>query len=242
MAALASSTGRSPAHLAATRAGGHRVAEHVLAAALYAATGEITLVPAPGGFATPPWGADGRFLEVDGTELVVGGAGGTRRTALTTIRAVADFAGITPGAPAGVYTPATPLSLDEPLGIEQDAARLLAQWYGIGALAMRRFAAEVPGDEPSPAWLWPEHFDLGITAGAVNYGASPGDDQFADPYLYVSPHDGPPPGEPAFWNAPFGAVRTFHQIGTEEEAAAFFRDGRERVLAHAAASPRRRTS
>ena len=57
MAALASSTGRSPAHLAATRAGWHRVAEHVLAAALYAATGEITLVPAPGGFATPPWGA-----------------------------------------------------------------------------------------------------------------------------------------------------------------------------------------
>jgi hypothetical protein len=25
------------------------------------------------------------------------------------------------------------------------------------------------------AVLWPEHFDVGITAGAINYGASPGD-------------------------------------------------------------------
>jgi len=214
----------------------------VLAAAQYAATGEITLVPSPGGFSTLPWGGDGRFLAVDGAELVVGGAGGTRRTALTTIRAAADFAGVTPGAPASVYAPVTPLSLDEPLMIEQDAARLLAEWYGIGALAMRRFAAEIADDEPSPAWLWPEHFDLGITAGAINYGASPGDDRFPDPYVYVGPHGGPPPGEPEFWNAPFGAVRTFHQIGTAAEAAAFFRDGREHVLAYNAAGSARRTS
>jgi hypothetical protein len=239
---MTGSAGCSPAHLAATRAGWHRVAEHVLAAALYAATGEITLVPSPGGFRTPPWGADGRFLAVDGTELVVGSAGGTRRGTLTTIRAAADLAGVTPGAPANVYAPVTPLSLDEPLVIEQDAARLLADWYHIGGLAMSRFAAEIADDEPSPAWLWPEHFDLGITAGAINYGASPGDDQHTDPYMYVGPHDGPPRGEPAFWNAPFGAVRTFRQIGTAEEAAAFFRDGRERVLAHAAPTLTRRTS
>ena len=235
MTAMNGSAGCSPAHLAATRAGWHRVAEHVLAAAQYAATGEITLVPSPGGFRTLPWGADGRFLAVDGAELVAGGAGGTRRTALTTIRAAADFAGVTPGAPTSVYAPVTPLNPDEPLLIEQDAAGLLAEWYGVGALAMRGFAAEIPGDEPSPAWLWPEHFDLGITAGAINYGASPGDDQFPDPYMYVSPHGGPPPGEPGFWNAPFGAVRTFHQIGTPAEAAAFFRAGRERALAHDAA-------
>ena len=242
MTAMNGSASCSPADLAATRAGWHRVAEHVLAAAQYAATGEITLVPSPGGFRTLPWGADGMFLAVDGAELVVGGSGGTRRTALTTIRAAADFAGVTPGAPASVYAPVTPLSLDEPLVIELDAARLLAEWYGVGALAMRSFAAEIAGDEPSPAWLWPEHFDLGITAGAINYGASPGDDQFPGPYMYVGPHGGPPPGEPEFWNAPFGAVRTFHQIGTPPEAAAFFRDGRERVLAHNAAGPAKRTS
>jgi hypothetical protein len=229
----------SAARLTVTRAGWHRVAEHVLAAALYAATGKIGLVPAPGGFRTPALGPDGRFLAVDGTELVVGGAAGTTRTPLTTIRAAAEFAGVTPGAPAHVYKPATPLDLDEPLVIEPDAARVLAEWYSLGLQALGRFAAGIPGDKPSAAVLWPEHFDLGITAAAVNYGASPGDDQIGEPYVYVGPHDGPPPGDPAFWNAPFGAARTFRQIGTLAGTAAFFRDGRARVLAYAATLTRR---
>jgi hypothetical protein len=37
-------------------------------------------------------------------------------------------------------------------------------------------------------------------------------------------------------------ARTFRQVGTAAEAAAFFRDGRARVLAHAATTPTRRTS
>jgi hypothetical protein len=215
----------------------HRVAEHILAAALHAETGEIALMPSPGGFRTPPFGGDSRFLAVDGTELVAGGAGSSRRTALTTLRAAAEFAGVRPGAPAGVYRPATPLDLDEPLAIDPAAARVLADWYQLGEQALRRFAAEIPGDQPTAAVLWPEHFDLGITAGAINYGASPGDAQVADPYLYVGPHDGPPPGEPAFWNAPFGAVRTIGQICAAADAIAFFRDGRARVLARATATP-----
>ena len=107
---------------------------------------------------------------------------------------------------------------------------------------MSRFATEIPDDQPSAAVLWPEHLDLGITAGAINYGASPGDDHFAHPYLYVGPHGGPPPGGPAFWNAPFGAVRTIREISRAGEAVALFRDGRARVLAHATTSPTRRKS
>jgi hypothetical protein len=225
----------SPARLAATRDGWHQVAEHILAAALHAETGKIGLLPSPGGFRTPPFGADGRLLAVDGAELVAGRAGGSRRAALTTLRAAAEFAGVTPGAPAGVYRPATPLDLDRELMIDPEASRVLAGWYALGSRALSQFAAEYPGDEPGPAVLWPEHFDLGITAGAVNYGASPGDGQFPDPYLYVGPHDGPPPGDPAFWNAPFGAARTIHQIGTVQAAVAFFADGRARVLAGATA-------
>lgn len=223
--------------LAATRDGLHRVAEHVLAAARYAASGEIGLAPSPGGFRTPPFGADGRFLAVDGTELVAGGTAATRRTSLTTIRAAAEFAGITPGAPARVYAPATPLDLDEPLAIDPLAARLLAGWYQLGARALRRFAAGIPGDQPGPVVLWPEHFDVGITAAAVNYGASPGDEHIAKPYVYAGPHDGPPPGDPAFWNTPFGAARTWRQTGTVAEATAFFRDARAHVT-----TPARRTS
>jgi len=142
MTAFTGSADCSPARLAVTRGGLHQVAEHVLAAARYAETGRIGLMPSPGGFRTPPSGPDGTFLAVEGDELVAGGAAGTRRTALTTIRAAAEFAGVTPGAPAQVYKPATP------------------------------------------------------------------------------------PGDPAFWNAPFGAARTFRQIGTVAEAVAFFREGR----------------
>ena len=68
-----------------------------------------------------------------------------------------------------MHEPATPLDLDGPLIIEPDAARLLAEWYGLGAQALSRFAAGIPGDKPSPAVLWPEHFDIGLTAAAVNY-------------------------------------------------------------------------
>jgi hypothetical protein len=237
MTAITSGAGRMPARLAATRTALHQVAEHILAAALHAETGEIALMPSPGGFRTPPFGRDRRYLAVDGTELVAGGAGGSRRSALTTLRAAAEFAGIAPGAPAGVYRPATPLVLDEPLTIDPAAASVLADWYQLGEQALRGFAAEVPDDQPTAAVLWPEHFDLGITAGAINYGASPGDTHVPDPYLYVGPHDGPPPGDPVFWNAPFGAVRTIDQVGAAADAAAFFRDGRARVLARATATP-----
>jgi len=137
MTAMIGSADCPPARLAATREGLHRVAEHLLAAARYAASGEIGLVPAPGGFRTPPFGPDGRFLAVDGTELVVGDATTTRRAALTTIRAAAGFADVTPGAPARVYRPATPLNLDAPLMIDPGAARLLAArtFRQIGTLA-----------------------------------------------------------------------------------------------------------
>jgi hypothetical protein len=236
MTDFTSGAGRMPVRLAATRTGLHQVAEHILAAALHAETGEIALMPSPGGFRTPPFGAGRMFLAVDGTELVVGGVGGSRRTVLTTLRAAADFAGITPGAPAEVYRPATPLNLDGPLTIDPAAARVLADWYQLGEQALRGFAAEIAGDQPTAAVLWPEHFDLGITAGTINYGASPGDAQVADPYLYVGPHDGPPSGDPAFWNVAFGAVRTIDQVGAGADAVAFFRDGRARVLARAAAT------
>src|SRR5207248_1326998 len=161
MTAFTGSTDCSPARLAATRTGLHRVAEHVLAAARYARTGHIGLMPSPGGFRTPPFGADGAFLAVEETALVVGDVAGIRRAALTTIRAAAEFAGVTPGAPAQVYKPATPLNPDEPLAVDPEAARLLAGWYQLGAQAMTSLAAEIPGDRPGAVVLWPEHFDAG---------------------------------------------------------------------------------
>ena len=64
MTALIGSADCPPALLAATRDSLHRVAEHVLAAAWYGASGEIGLAPSPGGFRTPSFGPDGRYLAV----------------------------------------------------------------------------------------------------------------------------------------------------------------------------------
>jgi hypothetical protein len=209
----------------------HRVAEHVVSPARYLVTGWIGLRPAAGGFATPPFGDDHRVVAVDGVDLVLRIGSGERRTRLTTLRAAGEFIGIEPGAPAHVYRPATSLDLDEPLVIDPHAAHVLADWYALGNEALERLRAAIADEQPSEAQLWPEHFDLGITAGTVNYGVSPGDDHVPEPYLYVGPHDGPPIGD-AFWNAPFGAVRTIHDVRSVDDAVAFFRAGHERLADH----------
>jgi hypothetical protein len=215
--------------LESTRMAWHRVAEHVLAAARYAASGRIGLRPSPTGVRTPPFGPDGRVIEIDCTDLVLTAAGTSHRSPITTLRAAGLFVGIEPGAPAGVYTPATPLALDEPLAVDPAAARVLAGWFSLGEHALQAFSSEIADEAPSEAQLWPEHFDLGITAAAVNYGASPGDSLRGGPYLYVGPHAGAPADASGFWNAPFGAALDMHDVGSADEAVAFFRTGHDLV-------------
>jgi hypothetical protein len=94
MTAMIGGADRASARLAATRAGWHRVAEHMPAAALHRAAGHTGLVRSPGGFRSPSFGTDARFRAVDGTELVISGAAGTKRTPVTTVRAAAEFAGL----------------------------------------------------------------------------------------------------------------------------------------------------
>src|SRR5262245_28465154 len=205
--------------LQTTRDGWHRVAEHVLAAGQYADTGEIKLAIAEGGFRTTRRLRGNRQLSVTGTQLVIADDAGIRATRLTTVAAAAHFAGITPGLPATVYPPATPLAPDEPLDLDAESACVLADWYQLGQSALLRIAADV-GSDRQPI-LWPEHFDVGVTSGAVNFGASPGDDHVPLPYVYVGPHSGSPTRD-AFWNTPFGAARTIDEIPTVDAATDFF--------------------
>jgi hypothetical protein len=213
--------------LVETRQSLHRVAEHVLSAALKTATGRISLEQAPGGFRTPSL-PDGRVVAVDGTEIVVHRREGVRRATFTTVAAAAELAGIPPGFPWTKHPPATPLEPAARLTVDAAAADVLAGWFALGADALGRFAAEIPEDEPGEACIYPEHFDLGMVAAEVNYGASPGDEGIDIPYVYVGPHEGRP-GDDPFWNAPFGAMRTIHDIASPADAVAFFQEGRERV-------------
>jgi hypothetical protein len=216
-----------PEQFPQTRQSLHALAEHVLAAARYHAMGRIGLQVVEGGFATPPFGDDHRTIGVEGSELVLRAGGQQRRAPITTLRAAGEFVGVEPGAPSNVYKPATPCDLDAPLLVEVVAARRLADWYALGDTALRRLTRELTDDQPSDVTLWPEHFDVGIRAGEVNYGASPGDAQVPEPYLYVSPTalDLAATGD-GFWNQPFGAAMTGETIGSVEDALDFFRQGR----------------
>jgi hypothetical protein len=213
--------------LVSTRDALHRVAEHVLAAARKTATGEISLEQGPGGFRTPPL-PDGSIVSVEGTEVVVTEQDGVRRAPLTTVRAAAEFVGIEPGFPWRTFPPATPLEPDVPLDIDPEAARVLAQWYSLGQAALDALVAEAAFDESTEPQIFPEHFDLAITADQVNYGFSPGDDEISLPYAYVGPHE--PLSTPGgFWNASFGAYRTIHDIESTADAVTFFVEGRQQV-------------
>jgi hypothetical protein len=213
----------APDHLVATRDSLHRAAEHLLAAARKRSTGEITLVPAPGGVRTPPL-ADGTVVELDGGDVVVRGPAGDRRAPLTTLAGTAEALGIEAGFPWSKHPPGTEFDPDAPLPVDREAAAALAHWFAVGEEALDALAAELPAEDPTRPQVFPEHFDLGLTAGRVNYGFSPGDAAVPEPYTYVGPHD--TPAEDPFWNAPFGAYRTWREVTTAAEALDFFRAGR----------------
>jgi len=213
----------NPHVLATTRQSLHQVAEHLLAATRKRATGEITLAQAAGGFGTPPL-PDGSALAVDGTVLVVTGPAGERREPLRSLAQAAAFAGVTAGFPWTKHPPATAFEPDAPLTLDDVAAAALADWFRVSQEALSALAGEVAAENPSEPQIFPEHFDLAITAGPVNYGFSPGDDAIPEPYVYVGPHQlPPPPGD--FWNAPFGAYRTWSQVTDAAQALDFLRAG-----------------
>lgn len=223
--------------LTATRESLHRLAEHVVSPCRHAQTGRIGLRPHPRGLQTPPFGPEGEIVAVDLDELVIIDAAGERRTKVSSLRAAGNFAGIAPGAPADVYSPATPCELDAPLTLDVDAMRVLAGWYALGASALAELAARTASESPSEAQLWPEHLDLAMTVGSVNYGFSPGDAARPEPYVYVGPHAGRPTDDD-FWNADFGAARPAPDIADAAAAVAFFDAARERLSATALTTER----
>lgn len=106
----------------------------------------------------------------------------------------------------------------------------LARWFGGSADVLEEFAAKLTGPRASPVTCWPHHFDIATlvsleeghaaNARTIGVGVSPGDQYYAQPYVYVSPWprfdgeklpDAPPPGH---WHTEgfFGAVATGDDI------------------------------
>jgi hypothetical protein len=200
--------------LSETRRGLHAVAELVLAGPQYRRSGTIRLRPTPRGFGTiaePALRVEGAWLVTGERDLALDGA---------TAEGLGAAAGVEAGAPADLYRDGSGVRLDEALRVDEAAAAYLADCFALGDAALRALA---PAETPV---LWPEHFDLGITADEVNYGVSPGDGWLAEPYAYVGPWR---PRTGPFWNAPFGAARPLGELAGLDAVTGFLRLGRERA-------------
>jgi hypothetical protein len=204
-----------PQLLVAARRQLHAVAENFIAGPQYRRYGTIRLRVGPDGFAGVALG-----VAVQGTTLVW--ASGSMPLAGSVADVIAE-SGVDVGpAPADVYPAAAPLHPGDVLDIDPDAAAIILRTLYAGHLAARQIA---PQEDPV---LWAEHFDVGIAAGEVNYGVSPGDDAHPLPYAYVGPWDiGTHPRSGAVWNAPFGALHPLDRTVDPEQLAAevteFFR-------------------
>ena len=194
------------ADLVTTRRSLHAVAELLLAGPQYAASGTIKLAPCRNGFSC----VDQPGARVEDGDLLVRGA-----RARLDGRTIADLGrelGLEPRSLADVYDDCVDFTLDQELGVDENAADDIADAFARGDAALRDFA---PGSTPV---LWPEHFDLGITVAEVNYGVSAGDSFLPVPYAYVGPWS-LESVEGDFWNAPFGAAVPLQEI---DDLTSFF--------------------
>jgi hypothetical protein len=123
---------------------------------------------------------------------------------------------------------------NEPIDVDAQAARQLADVFGFAASVLEELRAAAGEDlEPSRVQLWPEHFDMSVELGAeeagrrAGYGVSPGDADHPEPYAYVVPWREQPPG--GLWQASgfAGAELTYSDLllASDQRALAlsFFR-------------------
>jgi len=222
------------------------VAVHVVARARSQAVDRIGLRPTPAGFGTPLFGADRVRVRVSGGLLVresegtAGSAIVARKIDGSTLAELAAVAGVELDEDLNVGHDTPPLGdASALLAIDADAAAALAAWYAVSAAALDRVVEALPADAtPTVVQLWPEHFDVALDAAAtpeirVNLGGSPGDGFHQEPYAYVGPWTDDRPGDPAFWNAPFGAVLGHDVLVGDPDPVTrlteFFLDGMRRL-------------
>jgi hypothetical protein len=220
--------------MGATRDDLHRIAAHVLGRRRFAVSGHFGLRASPGGVATPAFGPEPEVLRLAGWTLVR--EVGTRCWSMpldgSTLAELARFGGADLDADfsAGPATP--PLGpTDTPLRLDDAELDGLYRWFDLGWRVLDAVTSDASvASSWSTVQLWPEHFDAGTAADlgsgvGVNLGFSGGDSFSEEPYAYVGPWGPERPGDPGYWNAPFGAFVPRSRAGDEGAGAAFLRSG-----------------
>jgi hypothetical protein len=116
----------------------------------------------------------------------------------------------------------------------------LGEWYGFACSVLEDLRARGGADaDPSRVQLWPEHFDMSVDLGVEaestrgTFGASPGDDEHPEPYLYVT-HWAEVPDDP-YWNDsafPGASLPLTTLVAADDQretALEFFRRGRDHL-------------
>jgi hypothetical protein len=219
----------------------HALAEHVVCGARHRVNGKIGLRYVRGGFGTPFFGDDEQ-VRVVGDEIVRTLGDGEQRTPITTLGDAAAFVGTTVGVPGGLFTPTTNGDPTRRLLVDERAATALADWYGFATSVLAQLRVDFAGQQPSLVQIWPEHFDASTEAGdeaagsRATFGASPGDAEHPQPYLYVSAWapDRIDRADP-YWNETFGASLPYGALldapDQRETAFAFYRAGAGKLSA-----------
>ncbi len=215
---------------------------HILGRRRFEVTGRFGLRVTPGGFGTPAFGEGPEVLRVAGTLLMHEVSDVVTALAISgsTLRRLADAVGVDLAAPFSVGDETPELgAVDEPLTLDAESTALLASWYSDSWQILDRVLGDLPPmARPATIQLWPEHFDAAteVDAGGgtrVTLGASPGDAFCDEPHLYVSPHGPQRPGDPSYWNAPFGALlRRAQLLGVRDpigSGASFLWTGLQRL-------------
>jgi len=214
-------TGQDVQPGSSTRTALHTIAAHILARRRFGVSGRFGLRAAPGGIATPTFGDEPETVRISGVTLVREVGGHTTRLPIkgSTLPELAGFVQVDLEQPFSCGDDTPPLgALDTPFDLELAIVAEIAAWFNLAWQVLDDVLAVLPSrSEVATIQLWPEHFDAATTVAlpseqSVNLGFSPGDGFESEPYLYVGPWGPERPGDPNFWNVPFGAMRRRSEI------------------------------
>ena len=115
---------------------------------------------------------------------------------------------------------------------------MIADWYVLGSKAIDRSVDVLTTGTPSVAASGPNTSTSAPMSksrrdGGATSAPRPATSRIPTPYLYVGPWGDERPGDDGYWNAPFGAMRSYADVVDTEAplitATAFFHDGIRRL-------------